>query len=314
MHGTHKHGSGFRQFFLRGLGIVLPTVLTIWILTFAYRFLSQNIAEPINQGLRWAVVQTGWPPPEAKDFAQAERSLSDAKEAEWSVLEPQLRARHNGAWTPALRDDYRREFITPYARRAALERHWASAKIGTWVVLDLLGLILAIIAIYLLGRLLGGYIGGQFVRRGEMLINRVPLIRNVYPAVKQVTEFIFPAEKMDKAAFSRVVAVQYPREGIWSLGLMTGDTMSAIQNAAGAECVTIFIPSSPTPFTGYVITVPREDTIDIPVSIEDAIKFVVSLGVVIPPAQKIVTPGTPDPVQALPAPAASTTSPPSATP
>ena len=314
MHGSHKHGSGFRQFFLRGLGIVLPTVLTIWILTFAYRFLSQNIAEPINQGLRWAVVQTGWPLPEAKDYAAAEDGLTSAKRAEWGELVKQHRQRHGNAWSQALQDQYYQEFLAPYARRAALERHWVSIRIGTWVVLDLLGLILAIIAIYLLGRLLGGYIGGQFVRRGEMLINRVPLIRNVYPAVKQVTEFIFPAEKLDKAAFSRVVAVQYPRQGIWSLGLMTGDTMSAIQNAAGADCVTIFIPSSPTPFTGYVITVPREDTIDIPVSIEDAIKFVVSLGVVIPPAQKIVTPGGPGAAAALPPAAMTPTAPSPASP
>jgi uncharacterized membrane protein len=284
-------GSKFRKFFLRGLGIVLPTILTIWILTFAYRFLSQNIAEPINQGLRWAVVQSGWPHPQPRDYLTAERSLTPRHEAEWSLLEEKFKAQFRDAWTPALRDDYRREFVAPYARRVALESMWASIRIGNWRVLDLLGLIIAIIGIYMLGALLGGFIGGSIVRRLEKLIHRMPLIRSVYPAVKQVTDFLV-GEKggVDAESFNRVVAVQYPRKGLWSVGLVTGNTMRAIEDGAGEPCLTVFIPSSPTPFTGYVITVTSADTIELPVSIEDAIKFTVSLGVVIPPSQTIARP------------------------
>ncbi len=304
-HDVRPSGGRFRKFFLRGLGIVLPTILTIWILTFAYRFLSQNIAEPINQGLRWVVVQSGWPPPQAGDYLLAERNVPPDIEARWLKREQKLIAEHKNAWTPALRDEYRREFIAPYARRVALDRLWSSIRIGNWQVFDLLGLIIAIIGIYMLGALLGGFIGARIVRRLENLIHRMPLIRSVYPAVKQVTDFLVGDKSVDKASFNRVVAVQYPRKGLWSIGLVTGATMRAIEDAAGAECMTVFIPSSPTPFTGYVITVAREDTIDLPVSIEDAIKFTVSLGVVIPPNQTIVheaSRGGRPPAVSLPAP------------
>jgi len=88
-----------------------------------------------------------------------------------------------------------------------------------------------------------------------------------------------------------VVAVQYPRKGLWSVGMVTGDTMSRIQEAAGEPCLTVFIASSPTPFTGYVITVPKGDTVDLPITVEDALKFAVSGGVVIPANQAIVDGG-----------------------
>lgn len=283
-------GGGFRHFFLRGLGIVLPTVLTIWILSLVYSFVAANIAQPINTGLRWTVTQFGWPPPTPSDFVRAIETLDGEQRAEWALLEQQFQARYGEAWTPALRQDLQREWALPYARRAALARMWNSIKIGDWAVLDLLGLIIAVIGIYFLGRVLGGFIGGQLVRRGEQLINRVPLIRNVYPAVKQVTDFLVggvgPGGEAKKS-FNRVIAVQYPRMGIWTIGLVTGGTMQNIEQARGKPSITVFIPSSPTPFTGYVITVAKEDTIDLPITIEDAIKFVVSLGVVIPINQEI---------------------------
>jgi uncharacterized membrane protein len=84
-----------------------------------------------------------------------------------------------------------------------------------------------------------------------------------------------------------VVIVEYPRKGIWSLGLMTGETMRVIEAVAGVECVTVFIPSSPTPFTGYTLTVPRDSVIELPISLDEALRFVVSGGVLVPPSQTI---------------------------
>ena len=90
-----------------------------------------------------------------------------------------------------------------------------------------------------------------------------------------------------KVSFNRVVAVEYPRKGLWSVGLVTGNTMQTIQREAEGSCLTVFIPSSPTPFTGYVITVPEKDTIDLSVTIEEALRFTVSGGVIVPDAQVI---------------------------
>jgi len=118
----------------------------------------------------------------------------------------------------------------------------------------------------------------------------VPLVKQVYPSVKQVTDFLVGGSDDQKMSFNRVVAVEYPRKGLWSIGLVTGSTMQSIQDRTGRACMTIFVPSSPTPFTGYVIIVPREDTIDLSVTIEEALRFTISGGVVIPPSQQIPDP------------------------
>lgn len=222
----------FRRFFLRGLGIILPTVLTIWLVVVVYNFVDQRIAQHINHGVRWLIAQA----------------------------------------SPLAIDD--------------LESIWERSEIGGWPLLDLTGLLVAVLAIYIIGRIVGGILGRGAVAQGERLLLRVPIFKQVYPHVKQVTDLFF-SEPGEKMKFSRVIAVQYPRKGIWSVGLVTGDTMRRIQEVAGEECITVFIPSSPTPFTGYTITVPRADTVDLPISIDEAFRFCVSGGVIVPESQAI---------------------------
>ncbi len=230
----------FRKFFVRGLGILLPTVLTIWILVAVYQFVDQRIAAPINQGVRWVILHTtNWP--EGPDLA---------------------------------------------ARRATLNEWWQSIAIGDWAVLNLIGLVVAIVLIYLIGRIVGSFIGHRFYARAEEMLRRVPGFKQIYPYVKQVTEF-FVGDRDEKFQFSRVVAVEYPRKGLWSVGLVTGETLRKIQDRAARDCMTVFIPSSPTPFTGYVITVPKEETIDLPITIDEAFRFCVSGGVIVPENQII---------------------------
>ena len=110
------------------------------------------------------------------------------------------------------------------------------------------------------------------------------MIRAIYPNVKQVTDFLFTGGQLQ---FSGVVAVQYPRQGIWSMGLVTGPPMKSVQEAAGEELITIFIPSSPTPVTGYVITVPRKEVIELGLTMDEAMRYSISAGVIKPPTEVI---------------------------
>lgn len=295
----HSFGKDFKTFFVRGLAIVLPTVLTLWVLAFAYKFVSQNIAGPINAGVRAAVIQfSDWPQPIDSDFVNTFPELSETQKEQWKVkletiendlgikpLPVSIEGSKRLAWQKTQED------LVFKARLYAFEQKWDSIRVGEFRVLNLIGIVLAIVLIYIAGVLVTSFIGRRFYRMGENLIARVPLIRNVYPAVKQVTDFFFSSETDDKVNFNRVVAVQYPRKGLWSVGLVTGDTMHLIEETAGTRCLTVFVPSSPTPFTGYVITVPKADTIDLPISVEEALKFAVSGGVVIPQNQVIDRPG-----------------------
>ncbi len=293
-----KSGSNFQRFFVRGLAIVLPTVLTIGVLLWAYRFVDSQIGAPINAGLREVVIRfTDWPIASDEDYAEVFEQLPRRLQDDWVSREEQVRAAAAGSVVPqavlrTARLVWMKDIEEAHrlARREAFERWWNSYHVGGWPVLNVIGLIIAIVLVYFIGAFLSRSIGNKLWRVGEGMIQRVPLVGRVYPAFKQVTDFVFGDGTEESFKFNRVVAVQYPRKGIWSVGLVTGNTMRTIENAAGKQCLTVFIPSSPTPFTGYVITVPVEDTLDLPVTIEDALKFAVSGGVVVP-VNQLVDPG-----------------------
>lgn len=163
-------------------------------------------------------------------------------------------------------DDYSREF---------LESFWVNGK-G-----QIVGFVVPLILVCVIGAILASVVGKTIWRSIDRALHRVPLIKKVYPYLKQITDFALSDEK---PAFKRVVAVEYPRKGLWSVGLVTGSGMKSLMNAGGfcEEFLTVFVPSSPTPFTGYVIMVKKEETISLDISIEEALRFTVSGGVVTP--------------------------------
>lgn len=273
--------SDFRRFFGRGLAVLLPSILTLWLLWTAFVFVFNNVAEPINRGIRIAVLeivpfvvprdqlfiprppdmlpgQPQQPPPRWYQVTESERDTLMA-------TRPALRG------SPARAD---RELRAAKFRQF-WESHWYLS--GT-------GLIVAIALIYLAGMLLGGLIGRRLYSRLESLISKIPGFKQVYPHVKQLVDLIIGERPM---AFKRVVLVQYPREGIWTLGLVTSSSLKIANDPARGACVAIFIPSTPTPFTGFTITVPARDVIDVPMSIDEAIRFVLTGGVLIPEHQQV---------------------------
>ena len=138
-----------------------------------------------------------------------------------------------------------------------------------------------ILLMYLLGKFLAAGVGRYFWNSMEHVINQLPIIRTVYSSVKQVTDFFVGESEPDE--FQRVVAVEYPRKGIWSLGFVTGESMLTIRGAADGEpVVSILMPTSPVPGTGFTISVRKSETIDLDIPVEQALQFVVSCGVVIP--------------------------------
>ena len=156
---------------------------------------------------------------------------------------------------------------------------WDTYHFG-WV-----GFLLAFVAIYIFGRIVASIIGRGVWRIIERTFVRLPIFKLVYPHIRQVTDYLLSPQR--KLEFSRVVAVEYPRKGCWSVGLVTGPGMRTVQQNLGANLLTVFIPSSPTPFTGYTITVRRHEVIDLPISIDDALRFTVSGGVIMPINQQL---------------------------
>lgn len=170
-------------------------------------------------------------------------------------------------------------WIGPDAEWIAVKEYWRTHAGLEWI-----GFILAIVLIYIFGRFVASFLGRSIWRTIERGILSFPVVKQIYPYVKQVTDFLFSERKIE---FSRVVAVEYPRKGCWSLGLVTSPGMRVLQDRTGQQLLTIFIPSSPTPVTGYTITVRRDEVVDLPLNIDDALRFTVSGGVIMPTTQRL---------------------------
>lgn len=144
----------------------------------------------------------------------------------------------------------------------------------------LIGFLFSFLLIIAAGALVRTYIGKRLIKFGESLIDRIPFIRSVYSAVKQLTEAIFMVEKTGK--LNKVVLIEYPRKGIYSLGFVTGITVGKIGAILNKkEMLNIFIPSTPNPTTGYYLVVPKEDAIDIDLTAEDAFRLIISGGLAV---------------------------------
>jgi uncharacterized membrane protein len=266
--------SDFRRFFGRGLAVLLPSILTLWLLWTAFVFVFNNVAAPINRGLRWIVIET-------TPFVVAPEP---EKHPGWfRVTEPEreqfLLTTEGQAFRGATPRRVEREI-----RFIKFRKFWSSH----WY-LEGAGFLVAITLIYLAGLLLGGYFGRKLYGRIEYAISRVPGFKQVYPHVKQLVELIIGDKPM---AFKRVVLVEYPRKGIWTLGLVTSNSMQAAVDSAGGPCLAVFIPSTPTPFTGFTLNIPERDVIDVPISVDEALRFVLTGGVLVPERQLT---GPPDP-------------------
>ena len=162
-----------------------------------------------------------------------------------------------------------------------MRRYWWSGDVlPTWLV-QAIGVGLAVLLIYVVGLLVGNLIGRTIWRLAEMAVMRVPLVRAIYPAVKQVTDFLL-AERKTQFEGSRVVAVQREARNVWSIGLVTGGGLKPLNESVGQDMVTVFIPSTPTSFSGYVVVVPRDVVVELPLKVEEAMRLLVSGGVITP--------------------------------
>jgi len=217
----------FRSYFLRGLAVLLPTILTTWIFIWGYKFIHGKIGVHIKHGLQYLIILAG-----------------GAKEE--------------------------------------LDKLWIDGA------LSIAGFLVALVAVFVVGALLASVVGKTLWRTVEKFIMNTPFLRQVYPYVKQITDFLLTQEEKTKM-FSRVVAVEYPRKGIWSVGFVTGSGIEKVVGSVKKEFLTVLIPTSPTPFTGFVIMVPKKQTIELDMTIEEALRFTVSGGVIAPGGEQAVT-------------------------
>lgn len=146
-----------------------------------------------------------------------------------------------------------------------------------------LGVLVLIIALMLVGAVTAGFVGRLWMRISERVLGQMPIIRNVYSAVKQILETVLAQQSN---AFREAVLIEYPRRGMWAVAFITGTTKGEVQNLTEEECINVFLPTTPNPTSGFLLFVPRKDMVSLSMSVEEAIKMVISGGIVTPPDRR----------------------------
>lgn len=144
-----------------------------------------------------------------------------------------------------------------------------------------LGVLLSLILLLITGIVATNLLGQRLVLWSEAVLARIPLVRSIYNTSKQVIQAVFATNSQ---AFRKVVMIEYPRNGIWSLAFQTGSAHPEVNQNLGIEMITVFIPTTPNPTSGFLMMLPKKDAIELEMSTEDALKFIISLGVMHTPS------------------------------
>jgi len=295
----------FRKAIVRGLAILTPPLLTIVLFLWAWNVINTYVLAPVEAAARYSIV---WSIADIREDKQIGDEISAstrqgaaidtlANPPEYSADDGTRLVKINQKWIPEdvfdkvesspgeQRPDSARAYYHRYVQLQFLPRHLVIPAF----------LFVFVLALYLLGRLFTFGLGRWLWAYIESLIGRLPIVSNVYSSVKQVTDFAFSENEIQ---FTRVVAVEYPRKGLWTIGFVTGESMLDIRTAANEPIVSVLMPTSPMPATGFVISVPKSQTIDLDITMDQAIQWCVSCGVVVPTHQQV---RTVTPASALPA-------------
>ncbi|MBL1259208.1 MAG: DUF502 domain-containing protein [Thiotrichaceae bacterium] len=142
-----------------------------------------------------------------------------------------------------------------------------------------LGVVLAVLIVLITGVIVANFFGRQLVIAWESLLGRIPLVRTIYHSVKQVAVTIFSSQGK---SFRSVLLIEYPRKGIYTLAFQTGDAVDEVKQKTGKELINVFVPTTPNPTSGFFIMLPDADVQVLDMSIDDALKMIMSLGVIVP--------------------------------
>ncbi|MEP3639546.1 MAG: DUF502 domain-containing protein [Lentilitoribacter sp.] len=144
-----------------------------------------------------------------------------------------------------------------------------------------IGLIIFLFFTIFVGWLAKGYIGRSFIRWAEGIVERTPVVRSIYNGIKQISETVFA---QTESSFEKACLIEYPRKGIWAIGFISTQARGEIAERAGqyGDLLSIFVPTTPNPTSGFLLFLPAEDVIELDMSVEDTAKLVISAGLVYP--------------------------------
>ena len=149
------------------------------------------------------------------------------------------------------------------------------------------GVILTVLVLLITGVVAANMLGRRLLQLGESILKQIPFVRTIYNSVKQVSDTLFSDSGN---AFRKAVLVQFPHQGTWSVGFVTGTPSGEIGEKLGGELISVFVPTTPNPTSGFLFMAQKADVKELDMSVDEALKYVISMGVVVPSAKMIAYP------------------------
>ena len=178
-------------------------------------------------------------------------------------------------------------FVLPFVPDAYRPEQILNTIFGYDLKLNIRGVGVVVFLVFttLVGWLAKGLIGRSFIKYAENLVNRMPVVRSFYSGIKQIAETVFAQQER---SFEKACMIEYPRKGIWAIGFISTTAKGEIaeRNSSKGPTVSVFVPTTPNPTSGFLLFFPKEDIVELDMSIEDAAKLVISAGLVYPPTKK----------------------------
>ncbi|NML14760.1 DUF502 domain-containing protein [Azohydromonas sp. G-1-1-14] len=149
-----------------------------------------------------------------------------------------------------------------------------------------LGVVVVVVVLLLTGMFVANVFGQWWLRQWDRLMGRIPIVKSIYSSVKQVSDTLFSSSGN---AFREAVLVQYPRAGSWTIAFVTGRPGGEVATQLGGEHLSLYVPTTPNPTSGFFLMVPRADVVPLQMSVDEALKYIISMGVVAPPAPAVAS-------------------------
>jgi len=278
-----------KNFFVRGLVVLLPTVLTVFIFVTVVNFVNTYLTTPINStlltmldsnGLGWKVLGVMEVDPYERQFLALEKLPIALQER----LGPNNELGDLGSSAAQAAIQSHRDAKVTFIRNfsvLAVDRDKLRAVIP---LPRSIGIVIAGVLVLFLGYVASGFIGRSVINGFDKLLHRIPVVKSVYPYTKQLVDFFLSDSELE---FDTVVAAPYPSEGVWAIGFVTGGGLKSVHQAMGGNFVSVFIPTSPMPMTGFTVFLEASRLIPLDISVDDALRTVVSVGVLVPASEQM---------------------------
>lgn len=275
-----------KRFFVGGLAALLPTVLTLWVVVALVGFIGDYVAAPVTRLIHWSLITNTV----GQEILESTTPIVVFDER---FIDPDLLVDGQSPTEALEASKTASGFLLDLS---LLDREKLYAALSERIP-PYFGLTIGFILIFLAGCILRGFAGRWLFARGEKLLFSFPLVRSIYPWAKQIVEFFFK-DKKNLREFQTVVAVPYPRKGMFTLGFVTNDGLASLNAQKNGEYIAVFLPSSPTPMTGYIVFVEKSEVIPLALSLDQVMGLLVSGGVIVPEGELVTAVERPRPAPA----------------